>query len=202
MPNPANLNTRLILSAQVYRPMGPIQYANCGHRRRRDREGRHGGSCQGPEGRRRRVRPPLRSRAPAVERRSLPEDRRDAAGQRLPDAARVRRDLRRRARRSARRRQPPRARHPARHPLRARSLRELSPGPAARRSPEPAQGSRPEGHQLRRVPREHRRRVCEHRRPLQGRHRRRGRDPGRDQHLQGRAPHHQARVRVCEGAAA
>ena len=70
---------------------------------------------------------------------------------------------------------------------------------AARRSPEPAQGSRPEGHQLRRVPREHRRRVRQHRRPLQGRHRRRSRDPGRDQHLQGRAPHHPPRVRVREG---
>ena len=40
--------------------------------------------------------------------------------------------------------------------------------------------------------------YVERRRPLQGRHRRRSRDPGRDQHLQGRAPHHQARVRVRE----
>ena len=40
--------------------------------------------------------------------------------------------------------------------------------------------------------------YVEHRRPLQGRHRRRGGDPGRDQHLQGRAPHHPARLRVRE----
>ena len=73
---------------------------------------------------------------------------------------RVRGRLRRRAGRSARRRQPPRPRHPAGHAVRARSLRELPAGAAARRSPVPAQGSRPEGHQLRRVPREHRRRVC------------------------------------------
>ena len=111
----------------------------------------------------------------------------------------IRRHLRRRAWRPARGRQPARARHPARHALRARSLRQLPARPAARRSPVPAEGSRPQGHQLRRVPREHRRRVCQRRRPLQGRHRRRDRDPGRDQHLQGRAPHHPPRVRVREG---
>ena len=42
--------------------------------------------------------------------------------------------------------------------------------------------------------------YVEHRRPLQGRHRGRDRDPGRDQHLQGRAPHHPPRLRVREGA--
>ena len=69
---------------------------------------------------------------------------------------RVRRDLHRRARRSARARQPARARHPARHALRARSLRQLPAGAAARRAAVPAEGPRPDGHQLRRVPREHR----------------------------------------------
>ena len=56
--------------------------------------------------------------------------------------------------------------------------------------------------QLRRVPREHRRPLRQRRRPLQGRHRRRGRDPGRDQHLQGRAPDHPPRVRVRAAPAA
>ena len=84
-------------------------------------------------------------------------DRRDDAAERLRPAARVRRDLRRRARRSARARQPPRARHPARHAVRARSLRQLPAGAAARRAAVPAEGPRAEGRQLRRVPREHRR---------------------------------------------
>ena len=58
------------------------------------------------------------------------------------------------------------------------------------------------GRQLRRLSREHRGRLRQHRRPLQGRHRRRGRDPGRDQHLQGCAPHHPARLRVRAGRTA
>ena len=95
----------------------------------------------------------------------------------------LRRDLHRRARRSARARQPPRARHPARHALRARSLRQLPAGQAARRAAVSAEGPRPDGRQLRRLSREHRGALRQHRRPLQGRHRRRDRDPGRDQHL-------------------
>ena len=55
-------------------------------------------------------------------------------------------------------RQPPRARHPARHALRARSLRQLPAGQAARRAAVSAEGPRTEGRQLRRLPREHRRR--------------------------------------------
>ena len=42
--------------------------------------------------------------------------------------------------------------------------------------------------------------VRRHRRPVQGGHRGRDCDPGRDQHLQGRAPHHPSRVRVRDGA--
>ena len=96
-------------------------------------------------------------------------------------------DLRRRARRSARARQPARARHPARHALRARPLRQLPAGPAARRSAVPAEGSRrartSTSSCFARTPKA----STWHRRPLQGRDRRRNRDSGRDQHLQGRA---------------
>ena len=53
--------------------------------------------------------------------------------------------------------------------------------------------------ELRRLPREHRGPLRRHRRPVQGRHRRRSRDPGRDQHLQGRAPDRPPRFRVREG---
>ena len=58
----------------------------------------------------------------------------------------------------------------------------------------------PSRRQLRRLSREHRGAVCRHRRALQGRHRRRDRDPGRAEHLQGRAPHRPPRLRVREGA--
>ena len=143
---------------------------SCGDRRRRHRQGRHGGSRQGAE------RPSARRSAATFDLEHLPwsADHYLETGETLPANGydllrRVRRGVRRRARRSARRRQPARARHPARHALRARSLRQLPAGQAARRSPVPAQGSRPQGHQLRRVPREHRRRLRQHRRPLQGR---------------------------------
>ena len=92
---------------------------------------------------RRALRPALRSRAPALERRLLPRDRHHDSAGRLRHAAAVRRDLHRRARRSARARQPPRARHPARHALRAGSLRQLPAGEAARRAAVPAEGPRP-----------------------------------------------------------
>ena len=119
---------------------------------------------------------------------------------RLPDAARrLRRGAARRPRRSARARQPARARHPARHALRARPLRQLPAGAAARRPALPAQGPRPSRRGLRGVPREHRGRLRRRRRPLQGGHARRGRDPGGDQHPQGRGAHHPPRLRVRRG---
>ena len=57
-----------------------------------------------------------------------------------------------------------------------------------------------QGHQLRRLSREHRRRLRQRRRALQGRDRRRGRDSGGDQHLQGREPDRPPRVRVRRDA--
>ena len=81
----------------------------------------------------------------------------------------VRRHLRRRARRSARARQPPRARHPARHALRARPLRQLSPGDAASTSGScPLKGRTRDDVDFVVVPREHRRALRRHRRPVQG----------------------------------
>ena len=86
-------------------------------------------------------RPPRRDRDAAVGRRPLPAHRRHGSGRRLRAAPGVRRHLHRRARRSAGARQPPRARHPARHPLRARSVRQLPAGAAARRAAVSAEGA-------------------------------------------------------------
>ena len=150
-----------------------------------------------------RIRTAVRSRNAAVGRRLFPADRHHHPGRWLCDAARsVRRDLHRRARRSAGARQPARARHPARHALRARSLRQLPAGEAARRAAVSAEGPHDRGRELRRLPREHRRALRQHRRAVQGGDRGRGRDPGRAQHLQGRPSHHQARLRVRAGRTA
>ena len=67
---------------------------------------------------------------------------------------------------------------------------------AARRPAVPAQGPRARRRELRRVPGEHRGALREHRRALQGGDARRDCGAGGDQHLQGRAPHHPARLRV------
>ena len=129
--------------------------------------------------------------------RLFPADRHHDSAERLRDAAgRVRRHLHRRAGRPARSRQPARPRHPARHALRARSLRQLPAGEAARRAAVPLEGPVGLRRELRRVPREHGRALRRHRRPVQGGHRGRNRDSGRAEHLQGRAPDREARVRV------
>ena len=149
-------------------------YAHSGHSRRRDWCRGHGGGGQGCSRRSARC-----SGAPSTSRRCpgapITICRR---GVTMPPNGyamlrdELRRDLHRRARRSARARQPARTRHPARHTLRARPLRQLPAGQAARRAALPAEGPHGRRRQLRRVPREHRRALRRHRRPLQGGHRR------------------------------
>ena len=177
-------------------------HANSTHPRGRHRQGRHGRGAQGPDRRRRPVRPATRVRAPALECGLLPRIAGDDPAGRLRLPAVVRRHLHRGARRSARARQPPCARHPARHALRARPLRQLPARASARRASLSAEGPRPGRRQLRRLSREHRGHVRRHRRALQGRHRRRDGDPGRAQHLQGRPSHRPPRLRVRRRRAA
>ena len=190
----AELTVTLSLSLLPCEQLRQLRHRS--HPRRRHRQGRHGGSGEGAAGGRREVRPPFELEHAAVERRPLSRDRRDHAAERLRPAAAVRRDLHRRARRSAGARQPARARHPARHAVRAGSLRQLPAGAAARRAALPAEGSRRRATSTSSCSARTPRAVRRHRRPLQGRHRRRGRDPGRDQHLQRRAPDRAARLRV------
>ena len=116
---------------------------------------------------------------------------------RLRSASFVRRYSDRRPRRSARPGQPARARHPARHPLRARPLRQLSSGAAARRATVPVEAPHAGRCGLRGASGKHGRSLRRCWGSLQGRHRRRDRSAGRDQHLQGRPSHHPACLRGC-----